>query len=139
MNVESDYLEQFALPAILKQPKEITLNDWEMFGGPSVGLDDPEGKSLSIFYWDEWPQTQQWKIKKGTDKRWTLVRVTQVDAKTGAEIVDPVGYEFEGLYTPAMLREWFRHHLGVVKADAAEENDEKKSTATSRSSDTALG
>ena len=117
MNVTEPYLKDFALPAIEGEPKELTLTEWEESGDWSIGLDDPDGRSLSILYFDEWSPQEQWKIKPGKDKRWTLVRITKVGEAPGTEIIEPIGYEFEGLYTLPVLREWFRTKLGMTSVD----------------------
>lgn len=121
MHVDDEYLKDFALSSIDKKPIEIPINEWEERSPMTIGLDDQEGRSLAVLYDDQWPADQQWRIKKGTDKRFTLVRITKVDPETNAEIVDPIGYEFEGLYTRAVLREWFREHFKIKTPEPVKE------------------
>lgn len=110
MQVTTDYLEDFAVKSI-SDYTEVKLHGWEMDGQASITLDDPKGHALSYVHWDEWPENKSWKIKGGTDKRWTFVVVTK-----DGEIVGDHAYEFAGLVEPLMLREWFRAHLGFNEA-----------------------
>jgi hypothetical protein len=107
MQVTTEYLEDFAVQTI-SDYKEIPLHGWEMEHNGAVTLDDKDGHSIGFLHWDDWPAEKSWKIKKGTDKRWTLVRLYDKD---GAVVGDHA-WEFEGLVEPALLREWFRAHLG---------------------------
>ena len=107
MQITSDYLSDFAMSEP-GTPREIPLNGWEVDGNGSITLDDPGGHSISFLHWDDWPADKPWKIKKGADKRWTFVLLRDKDS----QIVGDHGWEFDGLVEPAMLREWFRAHLG---------------------------
>jgi hypothetical protein len=107
MQVTRDYLEDFAVKGI-STFKEIPLHGWEMDHGGAVTLDDKDGHSITYVHWDDWSADKPWKIKQGTDKRWTFVLLRDKDSN----IVGEHGWEFEGLVEPVMLREWFRAHLG---------------------------
>lgn len=107
MQVTTEYLDDFAVQGI-SEYREVPLYGWEMDHNGVMTLDDPDGHSIGFLHWDDWPTEKAWKIKKGTDKRWTLVFLFDKDSK----IVGDHGWEFEGLVEPSMLREWFRAHLG---------------------------
>ena len=110
MQINSDYLEEFAV-AEPGEPNEIPLHGWEMDGNGGITLDDTDGHSISFLHWDDWPSDKPWKIKKGTDKRWTFVLLRDQDSN----IVGDHGWEFEGLVGLDTLRDWFRAHLGFDK------------------------
>lgn len=117
MQVTTEYLDAFAVEPV--EPTEVPINGWEMFAGAgSVTLDDPDGRTLLVMHWDEWPSERQWRINRGTDKRWTHVTIMK-----GNEPVGPVAYEFPGLIKLDGLRTWFRAKLDIVDpepdADAA--------------------
>lgn len=107
MQITSDYLADFAVGAIT-EPKEVPLSGWEEDGNGAMTLDDKDSHSITYMHWDEWPTDKPWKARKGTDKRWTFVLLRDKDSN----IVGDHGWEFDGLVEPAMLREWFRAHLG---------------------------
>ena len=96
------YFDRFAVP-VTAEPAEISLNQWEMNAQAAIGIDDPDGTSLSVNYSDEYVDDEPWDIKEGTAKRWTFVVV-----KRGAETVGSVGYEFPGLIKLEDLRAWYR-------------------------------
>lgn len=108
LNVTTEYLADFAVTEITAKPKEIPLNGWEDNGTGVITLDDKDGHSINFNHWDEWSADKPWKIKKGNDKRWTFVLLKDSESN----VVGDHGWEFEGLVEPAVLREWFRKHLG---------------------------
>ena len=113
MQITHEYLD--ALAVEVTTPREFALHDWEMPPTATIGLDDPDGHSLAVNHWDEWPSPQGWR-NEGPDQRWTLV-VLHKDNKS----VGGVGYEFAGLVKLDNLRAWFRAKLGVVEAPATNE------------------
>lgn len=115
MQITPEYMERFAVP-IADEPRELQLIGWEMEPNASVSLDDPEGRSLAVNHWDEWPTRHQWDIREGTEKRWTFVIVTNE-----AGIAGDTGYEFPGLIKLEDLRTWYRRKLGLVDETPAGE------------------
>lgn len=113
---DRDYLEAFGLDKV-PEPKEVPLHGWEMDHHGSITLDD-EARTYTIGYvlWDDIEDHKMWKVKKGTDGRWTYV-ILHKDGKPEGK----VGYEFEGLIPPALLREWFRDKLKIKDPEPVKE------------------
>lgn len=105
--LDNEYLEHYAVK-ITEPPRKVPINGWEIDGNHSIGLDDLDGHGLGVLRWDEWEKNQGWKIKPGTDKRWTRVIVQ----KEGVNATD-VFYEFDGLILDQDLREWFKTELNL--------------------------
>lgn len=108
MQVTEKHLEWYALP-IVGEPAEIVLNGYEVPGTHAIGIDDENGRYLSVSYRDDNPQDMRPSdIPEGRENRQTFAIV-----KHDGLNVETVGYRFDGLVTINDIRTWYRTREGL--------------------------
>jgi hypothetical protein len=111
MNVTEQYLNRFAMRIRGKPATHVK------------AVDDEDGTSLAVSYYDSYSPDAQWDIKEGSDKRETFVIIMR-----GEKVVGSVGYRFAGLITIDDLRSWYRRKYNLDAVASGEGTDGNSSS-----------
>ena len=108
MQIDQQYLKQFAVPLGEKKAVEIPVHGFEPDGYTNIALDDPDETYLSVIYKDDLPDSEKYSAPEGIKDRTTLII-----PKRHNKIVGEVGFRFSGLVKVDDLREWYRGKFNI--------------------------